>query len=315
MTFPAPYRARPARRDDLDALVALLEARDLADVGYVDQAREEILEDWGLPSVDLERDTVVIEAPDAALVGYGIVLAIDPSTQIRGIGRVHPAHVGQGLGSSLLAELERRASLRVPLGTVSPFRLDVAEQDRAAAAIFLAAGYRHVRSSWLMHVALPVEAVPSGRTLPEATSLRTGTIDDEPRIHEVVEESFRDHFGYEPFAFDAWRDWIHAAPGYDPGLSVLAWSDDRLVGAAVNFGSDESIGWVGDLGVLTAWRGRGIGRALLERSFDVLAASGHHEARLAVDTENESGATHLYRSAGMSVRRRFDLYERQLAGA
>jgi ribosomal protein S18 acetylase RimI-like enzyme len=131
----------------------------------------------------------------------------------------------------------------------------------------------------------------------------------------VVEEAFREHFGYEPFAFDAWRAWIHAAPGYDPGLSVLAWSGERLVGAAVNFGSDDGIGWIGDLGVLEAWRGRGIGAALLARSFEVLAEAGHREARLGVDTGNASGATRLYRSAGMSVRRRFDLYERELVGA
>ena len=40
MTFPAPYRARPARRDDLDALVALFEARDRVDVGFIDPCRD-----------------------------------------------------------------------------------------------------------------------------------------------------------------------------------------------------------------------------------------------------------------------------------
>ena len=56
MTFPAPYRARPARRDDLDPLVELFQARDMADVGFLDQSREEILEDWAYPSFDLGRD-------------------------------------------------------------------------------------------------------------------------------------------------------------------------------------------------------------------------------------------------------------------
>lgn len=64
MTFPAPYRARPARRDDLHALIELHEARDLADVGFVDQAREEILVDWAAPRFEFDRDTVVAEASD-----------------------------------------------------------------------------------------------------------------------------------------------------------------------------------------------------------------------------------------------------------
>ncbi|HET9309619.1 MAG TPA: hypothetical protein VFP41_00135 [Actinomycetota bacterium] len=40
MTFSEPYRARSAQRGDLDALVELFQARDLADVGFVDQARD-----------------------------------------------------------------------------------------------------------------------------------------------------------------------------------------------------------------------------------------------------------------------------------
>jgi ribosomal protein S18 acetylase RimI-like enzyme len=58
-----------------------------------------------------------------------------------------------------------------------------------------------------------------------------------------------------------------------------------------------------------------VGRALLTRSFAELATRGHHEVRLGVDTENTTGATHLYAGVGMTVRRRFDLYEKLLTGA
>lgn len=71
----------------------------------------------------------------------------------------------------------------------------------------------------------------------------------------------------------------------------------------------------GDLGVLPGFRRRGIAAALLDRSFAALTASGHHEVRLGVDTENESGATHNYEAAGMQVRRTFDTYEKGLPGA
>jgi len=37
--------------------------------------------------------------------------------------------------------------------------------------------------------------------------------------------------------------------------------------------------------------------------------------RLGVATENTTGATHLYDGVGMTVRRRYDLYEKQLTGA
>ena len=122
MTFPAPYRARPARRDDLDALVALFEARDRVDVGFVDPSRDEIVADWAVARFDFERDTVVAEAPDGAVAAYGLVLALDPAVQVFAMGKVHPEHTGRGLGSALLVETERRAALRLPPGVSAPFR-------------------------------------------------------------------------------------------------------------------------------------------------------------------------------------------------
>lgn len=67
--------------------------------------------------------------------------------------------------------------------------------------------------------------------------------------------------------------------------------------------------------MLVKFRRQGVARALLERSFAELSARGHHQVRLGVDTENASGATHLYESAGMTVRRRYDVYEKQLTRA
>ena len=131
MTFPEPYRARPARRDDLDALVELFEARDLADVGCVDQARDEIVEDWASVRFDFDRDTVIIEAPGGAIAAYGVVLALDPTTQIFAIGKVHPKHAGLGLGAALLRETERRAGGRLPAGVSAPFRTGTPETVRS----------------------------------------------------------------------------------------------------------------------------------------------------------------------------------------
>jgi mycothiol synthase len=313
VTFPLPYRARSARRGDLDALVELFQARDLADVGFVDQARDEILEDWASPFLDLERDSLVAETPDGSLAAYGIVLAFDPTVQFVAVGRVHPAHVARGLGSAILAEQERRAVDRLEAGISSPFRTSIPSTDEPAIRLLTVCGYRHVRSSWLMQRPLPADDLD--RRNPAGVHFRSGTTADEPLVHSVLEGAFRQHFGYEPVPFDDWRRGIHGAPGYDPALSVLAFVDQELAGVSVNFAADDGAGWVGDLGVLPRFRRRSIAAALLDRSFAALAASGHHEVRLGVDTENESGATHLYEAAGMRVRRTFDTYEKALSGA
>jgi ribosomal protein S18 acetylase RimI-like enzyme len=313
VTFPEPYRARSARLQDLDGLVELHEARDLADVGFVDQARDEILEDWASPFLDLERDTIVAEAPDGSLAAYGFVLAQDASVQVRAVGWVHPKHSRRGLGSALVAQLEDRTARRVAPGHTSPLRIDVPDGDEAASELLRGRGYRHVRSSWLMQRPLPADDLE--RPDPPGFEFRAATFDDEPAIHAVLERSFREHFGYEPTSFEDWRRWVRGSPGYDPALVVLAIAGQRPAGVSVNFAADDGIGWIGDLGVVPEHRRRGIASALLVRSFAALTASGHHEARLGVDAENASGATRLYEAAGMRVRRGFDVYEKQLTGA
>ena len=59
-------------------------------------------------------------------------------------------------------------------------------------------------------------------------------------------------------------------------------------------------------------RGRGVGRALLEHGFALLAARGVERIQLNVDSQNATGATRLYERAGMTIRRSFDCYEKAL---
>jgi hypothetical protein len=46
--------------------------------------------------------------------------------------------------------------------------------------------------------------------------------------------------------------------------------------------------------------------------FAALAAHGATTARLNVDGQNETGATRLYASVGMHVRREFSVYEKRI---
>ena len=114
VTFPEPFRARPARHEDLDALVELLEARDLVDVGFVDQARDEILQDWAGSFVDLERDTLVAEAADGSLAAYGVDAGVRPGSASRrhGEGPPDPRRSRAGLGDPRRAGTARRRAAR-----------------------------------------------------------------------------------------------------------------------------------------------------------------------------------------------------------
>ena len=63
------------------------------------------------------------------------------------------------------------------------------------------------------------------------------------------------------------------------------------------------------IGVVPAWRGRGIAKALLRRAFAALAKRGHHEVRLGVDAQNPTGAVALYESVGMTPYRSYDIFD------
>ena len=313
MTLPEGYRSRAVARDDLDAQIELFQAADVADVGFADPARDELLETWGQPWFDLELDSLVVEAPDGSPVAYSETIAKDATVNIFAFAKVHPAHRGRGLGTFVAAAIEARAAEKVPAGTTAPLRNGFPSTDEAAATLFADRGYAHVRSFWHMERAVaPGDAAPPD---PDGITIRSCTPgDDERAAWAILEEAFKEHFGYEPFTFDEWLAMWSAFPSYDPSWMLLAVDGDEPVGVSIPLSSEEGVAWVGELGVLAPWRGRGIGMALLRRSFAFLAAKGYTHVRLGVDTENTTGATRLYERAGMSVRREFRVVERRIEG-
>jgi ribosomal protein S18 acetylase RimI-like enzyme len=71
---------------------------------------------------------------------------------------------------------------------------------------------------------------------------------------------------------------------------------------------------VADIGVLPAFRRRGIGESLLRRIFELFAERDLPEARLNVDADNATGATRLYERAGMHATHRWAVYAKVLTG-
>jgi mycothiol synthase len=97
---------------------------------------------------------------------------------------------------------------------------------------------------------------------------------------------------------------VHAGPSFDAsGICIVAERDDptRFVAfTRVETETEESgglLGEVGLIGVLPAWRGRGLGRALLRWGIAELRSRGVGRIVLAVEAANDR-ATALYRSHG-----------------
>ena len=69
---------------------------------------------------------------------------------------------------------------------------------------------------------------------------------------------------------------------------------------------------MGTLGVRRPWRKRGLGLALLYHSFGEFYKRGNRVISLGVDAASQTGATRLYKKAGMHVASEYVSYEKEL---
>jgi mycothiol synthase len=176
-------------------------------------------------------------------------------------------------------------------------------------------GYRTVRGSWTMEIELAVEA-PAEPVLPDGIEIGPYRHpDDEQAVYDAMQEAFADHWDFHPSPIEQWREFTVKSLAFDPDAWLVAWAGDDIAGASLNYAErpgDPGHGWIATLGVRAPWRRRGIGEALLRRSFAVLHSRGLRMVRLSVDAENTTGATRLYERVGMSVVRQSNTWERSL---
>ena len=304
----AGYAVRPATADDLDAIVELFDAFDVWDFGRTDSVREHLEADWASSGFDPRTDSWLVTEESGGVVAFAYVQGMPSEAAREAFGRVHPDHHGRGIGSFLVANTERRARTRPGMkpGVVRNFATTT---DASARALLEDHGYRRVRVFWHMERMLGHDPDPAPI---EGIVLRPMRAGEDRDIHAVMEESFAEHWGDTTPPFDDWRRFMDRA-GFDRGMAILAVEREEIVGGVISASASDAA-WVRELGVRPAWRGRGIGTALLSSAFADLSRRGVAEVRLNVDAENQTGATRLYERAGMTVRRQWLVYEKQLEG-
>ena len=306
-SLPDGYVIRPASFEDLDGVAEMLLADDLADTGQSDFDADFLRDQWSSPGLDLSVDAWVVTDPTSTVVGHANV-APEGDGKLKSWGLVHPDHRGRGLGSVLLDRIEARAAERLGSGSVFTAVTDV---DAAGAALVGSRGFERVRS--FRHLQLDLHGPPPEPSDPPP-GIEINGIEPERdlvRVHEIFVEAFREEWGYRAIPFEEWSSLEVETTSYDPSLWLLATDGDDAVGAlsGVVWGDR---GWVGELGVLKPWRGRGIASALLRRAFATFAARELPRVMLNVDAANPTGAVRLYERLGMRTVRGWDVYEKRL---
>lgn len=290
---------------DVSLVAALMGASDRHDLGIDEPLESWIRETWGAPQY---RGSAALLDGDGRAAAVGELDTVDARSHVDLFLSVHPEHRSAGLRRPLVAWAERRA---VDLaGGPTTLLVTGAAEDPTFAPEVSDLGYRSVRTFWHMERDLPADDQPPNE--PAGARIRPAVEgDDDEAVHAVLQEAFAGHFGFDPVSLEDWWTEQRTSLGYDPGLILVAEVDGRVVGSATGFRLDD-VGWIGELGVLGSFRGRGLARSLLHRALAELHRRGAARARLNVDAENEAGATQLYRSVGMRPLRLFLIHERRV---
>ncbi|MGA8113518.1 MAG: GNAT family N-acetyltransferase [Actinocatenispora sp.] len=285
---------------DIPAIADLVYAVEL--VGDPTATRYEVDEfrqEWS--GLDLAQDVWLVRGPHDEVCGYGTIEWHEDSGRLFADGYTRPDHDGAGIGTELVARMERRGR-EIVAGTdgIRQVMVNHVILGGAGERLLRARGYTLARVHDRMHIDL-VAHPPRPAARPDGVTIRgcDGSRAERGRVHQVVEDSFADHWGRASRTFAQWERHVMYT-GFDPSLWLLAESDGDLVGVCVGRARDEG-GEINQLGVLRAARGRGIGGALLREAFLIFAERGLPAARLDVDSDSLTRANQLYRRAGMVV--------------
>ena len=273
-----------------------------------DSTVEDLYDDWAAPGIEMEQDTVTIWDGER-VVGYAGIAKINPPDIYSAYGGVRPTHRGRGLGTWLFETIEERVAQKA--GGAGSVRQWIDAKDKAAIVVLAGRGYEFVRRFWRMDVALDEDPdVP--RSIEGVTIRGFMKGQDERPAHESMELAFKEHWGYTPKTYEEARARRWDAEHFRADLSLVAADEEgEIVGVSIN-GARHGIGFVEDLSVLPAWRGKGIAESLLRTSFRMFRELGLKGASLYVDSDNSTGAVRLYERVGMSSGTCYDIYERRV---
>lgn len=297
---------RPLTPDDAAALLELRQAAEAVDVTGENYDLADVQHDLADPTLDLVADTRV--GVDGHRI-LGVVQLRVHGTVAEAEGVVHPAQRRRGHGGTLVdwARARTRAQGATTLHLQGP------DTDSGLAALCGARSGVPVRHYYDMQCDL-------GTAVPPAPGALVVQPVGDPPPHEELRlahvEAFAEHWGSVPPSPERWAQWFTGSPAFRTGLSFVSRDrGGRLLGYALGYewvadtaatGVREA--WLGQLGVLPAARGAGVGSALLAAFLGTAATLGHGRAGLGVDTANATGALGLYERAGFTVVRRGTTY-------
>ncbi len=312
---------RPLATTDISDLARLMAEAEEADRTSEHYSVADLEEEFANPDIEVGKDFVGAYEDDR-LVGYFSVYprSTDGSHQKLNVGgTVTPARRGQGIGTTLVTAMlarvdevhaERHPGL--PAKVVTSGISSNATQER----LLTDAGFTTDRWTFAMRATLGAGDVPPA--LPEGLELRRYDDSLAAAMQAAHNEAFLDHPNFTPWTDVMWRQWVTGSRSFRPELSFVVVeraAPKRVVAylQSAEFDAHHAAtgrreAYVGKVGTLREFRGRGLAGTLLRHALAAYHAAGYDEAALDVDSQNPTGALGVYERAGFAVESRWTDY-------
>jgi len=321
--LPTGWVARTPGLTDLEALVDLVAAHQ-SSVRGSSSVDPEAVAAAATGTASWTRRQVLVEEGDGAVEAWASVHDRAAGRSVVDVTVAPGAADADRLAAALFGWAEETA-----LGIARQRSLPGTQLDASAYAAdqrqrgWLAeAGYRHTRTWLQMSRPVPAEegqpgALPGPREgvtvrrvakhddgLPVAADLQT--------VHQMLEESFADHFNSYRESFAEFVQRLREDPGHRWDHWWLAEIVDgdggepeaagALVGTVSESGTGPDGSYVAYLGVLESARGRGVATGLLRTIIADAASRGRDRVGLEVDADSPTGADGLYTAMGWGTK-------------
>ena len=218
---------------------------------------------------------------------------------------VHHDLKGKGIDEVLVGWLEDQAvcnhqNLHAGANGMHSVFMPESEQERLNIAI--SRGYSPERH--FINMKRDLENLPEHQ-FPEGIEVRPAMPSQFRQVWEADVEAFQDHWGATIPPESEYQEWMSNKNFFQPYLWQIAWDGDEIAGMVWNFINltenekrGRLRGYTESISVRRPWRGKGIAKALICRSMQMMKALGMTEVALGADSENISGATRLYEGLG-----------------
>ncbi|NUR75979.1 MAG: GNAT family N-acetyltransferase [Thermoleophilia bacterium] len=284
---------RDVTEADFDAVFELLDARSRAAFGISQQDRKHLRQRWELPGG--ERWVAVV---DGTVVGY---VMLDEAHEI-----AHAA-VEPEVGDALFAHVEDAARER----GFAHLAVAAVPEDEPLYTAVQRNGYTLERE--ILRMWRPLNGTLPEPVWPDGVTVRTYEDADGERVHALLDDEYG---GWDPnyvaLSHEGWLAFMTGHDEFDPALWYVVERDGELVACALHWKESRGRGWVKDIVVRNAERGRGIAKALLYRGFRAYADRGVERVGLKVDSTNPTGAPQLYERLGFETDQRLGIWQKRL---